>query len=176
MRMKEKKVLLFLALMFLCICSPMRAEARAGGASGGSSGGGGGFSSGGGSYYSFAFHPNADEPACKFQLPVSSVVMFGGFFLMANAGVVLFFVKSRRASSKSYREMRQYQQFGDNWDINEIQEQVKNAYFVIQECWKRQDPDYAKDYMSQKCYDDFVMKLGWMQVRNEVPVQKNERL
>jgi predicted lipid-binding transport protein (Tim44 family) len=61
-------------------------------------------------------------------------------------------------------------------DINEIQEQVKNAYFVIQECWKRQDPDYAKDYMSQKCYDDFVMKLGWMQVRNEVPVQKNERL
>ena len=52
MRMKEKKVLLFLALMFLCICSPMRAEARAGGASGGSSGGGGGFSSGGGSYYS----------------------------------------------------------------------------------------------------------------------------
>lgn len=28
MRMKEKKVLLFLALMFLCICSPMRAEAR----------------------------------------------------------------------------------------------------------------------------------------------------
>ena len=32
MRMKEKKVLLFLALMFLCICSPMRAEARAGGA------------------------------------------------------------------------------------------------------------------------------------------------
>ena len=41
MRMKEKKVLLFLALMFLCICSPMRAEARAGGASGrfGDSGG-----------------------------------------------------------------------------------------------------------------------------------------
>ena len=32
----------------------------------------------------------------------------------------------------------------------------------------------CKDYMSQKCYDDFVMKLGWMQVRNEVPVQKNE--
>ena len=32
MRMIEKKVLLFLALMFLCICSPMRAEARAGGA------------------------------------------------------------------------------------------------------------------------------------------------
>ena len=145
----------------------MRAEARAGGASGGSSGGGGGFSSGGGSYYSS--HSNRTG---RSSSPVSSVVMFGGFFLMANAGVVLFFVKSRRASSKSYREMRQYQQFGDNWDINEIQEQVKNAYFVIQECWKRQDPDYAKDYMSQKCYDDFVMKLGWMQVRNEVPVQK----
>ena len=47
MRMKEKKVLLFLALMFLCICSPMRAEARAGGASGGSSGGGGGRGGGG---------------------------------------------------------------------------------------------------------------------------------
>lgn len=55
-------------------------------------------------------------------------------------------------------------------------QQVKNAYFVIQECWKRQDPDYAEDYMSQKCYDDFVMKLGWMQVRDEVPIQKNERL
>ena len=95
---------------------------------------------------------------------------------MANAGVVLFFIKSRKASSRSYREMRQYQNFGDNWDIDEIQKQVKNSYFVIQECWKRQDPDYAKDYMSQKCYDDFVMKLGWMQVRNEVPVQKNERL
>lgn len=104
MRMKEKKVLLFLALMFLCICSPMRAEARAGGASGGSSGGGGGFSSGGGSYYSS--HSNRTG---RSSSPVSSVVMFGGFFLMANAGVVLFFVKSRKASSKSYREMRQYQ-------------------------------------------------------------------
>ena len=60
----------------------------------------------------------------------------------------------------------------DNWDINEIQEQVKNAYFVIQECWKRQDPDYAKDYMSQKCYDDFVMKLGWMQVRMKFRCRK----
>ena len=86
MRMKEKKVLLFLALMFLCICSPMRAEARAGGASGGSSGGGGGFSSGGGSYYSS--HSNRTG---RSSSPVSSVVMFGGFFLMANAGVVLFF-------------------------------------------------------------------------------------
>lgn len=85
MRMKEKKVLLFLALMFLCICSPMRAEARAGGASGGSSGGGGGFSSGGGSYYSS--HSNRTG---RSSSPVSSVVMFGGFFLMANAGVVLF--------------------------------------------------------------------------------------
>lgn len=78
MRMKEKKVLLFLALMFLCICSPMRAEARAGGASGGSSGGG--------SYYSS--HSNRTG---RSSSPVSSVVMFGGFFLMANAGVVLFF-------------------------------------------------------------------------------------
>lgn len=74
MRMKEKKVLLFLALMFLCICSPMRAEARAGGASGGSSGGGGGFSSGGGSYYSS--HSNRTG---RSSSPVSSVVMFGDF-------------------------------------------------------------------------------------------------
>ena len=95
---------------------------------------------------------------------------------MANAGVILFFIKSRKASSRSYREMRQYQNFGDNWEIDEIQKQVKNAYFVIQECWKRRDPDYAKDYMSQKCYDDFVMKLEWMKVREEVPIQKNERL
>ena len=66
--------------------------------------------------------------------PVSSVIMFGGFFLMANAGVILFVVKSRKASSRSYRAMRQYQKFGDNWDIDDIQKQVKNAYFVIQEC------------------------------------------
>ena len=90
--------------------------------------------------------------------------MFGGFFPDGECGSRTVFCQIQKASSKSYREMRQYQQFGDNWDINEIQEQVKNAYFVIQECWKRQDPDYAKDYMSQKCYDDFVMKLGWMQV------------
>ena len=87
-----------------------------------------------------------------------------------------FLSNQRKASSRSYREMRQYQNFGDNSDIDEIQKQVKNAYFVIQECWKRQDPDYAKDYMSQKCYDDFVMKLEWMKIREEVPIQKNEQI
>lgn len=167
---KWKKAFFILFLVVLCAGNFMQVHARAGGASGGASGGGGFHSGSSSSYYA------SSGSSGRSSNSVSSVIMFGGFFLMANAGVILFVVKARKASSRSYRAMRQYQKFGDNWDIDDIQKQVKNAYFVIQECWKRQDPDYAKDYMSQKCYDDFVMKLGWMQVRDEVPIQKNERL
>lgn len=52
---------------------------------------------------------------------------------------------------------------------------VKHAYFVIQECWRRQDTSYAEKYLSKNLIQNWNSKLGWMEVNHEKPVQERVR-
>ena len=60
-----------------------------------------------------------------------------------------------------------YAQLGDNWDYREIQRQVEETYFQVQECWRRMDVSYGAPYLSQELMEEFDSKIQWMQVRGE---------
>ncbi len=52
----------------------------------------------------------------------------------------------------------------------------REAYYEIQECWRRQDADYAAEYLSRELKEQWRAKLEWMVIRGEEVVQKNVKL
>lgn len=91
-------------------------------------------------------------------------------------GSIVFGYKVKKAGHKSKHLMREYERLGINWNYKEIQAQIEKAYFEIQECWRRQDAEYAADYLSEELKEEFRMKLEWMKIREEKVVQKQVRL
>ena len=154
-------------LLFVCLgCLPVWARAGGGGSSGG--GGGGGSSSHSGSYHGGGSSGRTSVGGYVIQLVVLGAV--------AGGGSTALIIKSRAAKARSKRAMAVYAQMGGNWDYREIQQQVEETYFQVQECWRRMDVSYGAGYLSQELQDEFSSKLQWMQVRNEGVVQKNVRL
>ena len=72
--------------------------------------------------------------------------------------------------------MKAFAKMGDNWDAKEIQRQVEEAYFQIQECWRRMDISYGAPYLSEELQKEFDSKIQWMVLRNEEVIQKNVKL
>ena len=99
-----------------------------------------------------------------------------GRVFAASGGSIVLIRKARAARARSRKAMAFYAQMGDNWDYREIQKQVEETYFQVQECWRRMDVTYGAPYLSQELMEEFDSKIQWMQVRGEAVVQRNVRL
>lgn len=166
----KRFAVLIIAIVLLGLFAGQNVEARAGG--GGSGGSSGGSSSGGsgGGYYNNGYYGG------RRSNPISSLLGYMVFGAAFCGGAVVFTYKVQKARMRSKKLMNYYAKRGSNWNYREVQREIKKAYFEIQECWRRQDASYAKDFMSEECYQDFRMKLEWIAVKNEQVVQKNVRL
>lgn len=169
MKPKRKQFLFLLALLASCIFFSTTALARAGG---GGSGGGGSGGSGGGS--SGGSHHTGTST--RRTSPLESLINTVIFATIAGGSTIIFTYRSRKARRKSLKLMKAYKKLGVNWDYKEIQKYVEDAYFVIQESWRRYDPDYAQGYLSETLIKEWKSKLAWIKIRNEEIVQKNVQL
>ena len=172
-----KQMILF-CLTALLLFSPISAQARAGGggSSSSSSGGGGGSSS---SSHSSNYDDHNYRRSSRGRYsnnPMSSVIQYAIFICIASGGTIVFFYHRKKARLISKHRMTEFAKYGYNWDYKEIQQRGEQAYFQIQECWRRQDADYAATYLSPSLLDDFRMKLEWMDTRNEQVVQEQVQL
>lgn len=168
--MKNKKyILIIAALLLILFAVPVWGRAGGGGSSGG---GGGGSSSGGGSYSSHSgYYRGGRGSGIAGMILQSGVVIFA-----AGGGSIVLIRKARAARARSRKAMAFYAQLGDNWDYREVQRQVEETYFQVQECWRRMDISYGAPYLSQELMEEFDSKIQWMQVRGEAVVQKNVKL
>lgn len=98
------------------------------------------------------------------------------FGISAGGGTFLLLQKAKKARRNSRQAMAFFAQMGDNWNSKEIQCQVEEAYFQIQECQRRMDITYGAPYLSEEMQKEFDSKMQWMKVRNEEAVLKNVRL
>ncbi|MBR5565119.1 MAG: Tim44 domain-containing protein, partial [Roseburia sp.] len=96
--------------------------------------------------------------------------------VLGAGGTIVLIYYSRKAKRNSIRLMRSYQNLGVNWNYKEVQKYVEEAYFIIQEAWRRYDTSYAAGYLSEELEIEWNAKLQWMQIRNEEIVQKRVRL
>lgn len=74
-------------------------------------------------------------------------------------GSIVLIRKARAARARSQKAMAFYAQLGDNWDYREIQRQVEETYFQVQECWRRMDVSYGAPYLSQELMEEFDSKI-----------------
>ncbi|MDO5294045.1 MAG: Tim44-like domain-containing protein [bacterium] len=156
------------AVILLCIILvtsffiTVKVSARAGG------GYGGGHSSGGSSY--------SHGTSTGRSNPMTTIVLLIAFGMITGAGTFFYLYNVKRANLKSRHAISKFRKNGHNWEYEEIQKRVEKAYFEIQECWKREDPDYAAEYLSASLLNEFKMKIEWMHVNNEQVVQEKVKL
>ena len=79
------------------------------------------------------------------------IIWWGTFICMAGAGTIVFHYGIQKAKRKSLRSMKSFEKPGEEWNPKEMKKYVKHAYFVIQECWRRQDTSYAEKYRTCRC-------------------------
>lgn len=167
----KRKAGVMIAAILICLMCSMPVWTRAGGGGGGS-GSGGSSGSGGGS-----FSGSSSDASGSQSGNVVGVFVQGMFLLvLASGGSIVLIWKGRKAKRRSRQAMKVFAQMGDNWDAKEIQRQVEEAYFQIQECWRRMDISYGAPYLSEELQKEFDSKIQWMVIRNEEVIQKNVRL
>lgn len=163
----RKRIFMSVMIIMLMIVCTIPVWARAGG--GGSSGGGGGSSS--------SSHVSSSNHGGSGRGSVSGLILQGIFVVaVTSGGTILLIWKARVAKGRSRRAMEVFAQLGENWDAKEVQRQVEEAYYQIQECWRRMDINYGAPYLSPKLQQEFDSKIQWMAVRNEEVIQKNVKL
>lgn len=169
----KRKAGVMIAVILICLMCSMPVWARAGGGGGGSGSGGSSGSGGGGG----PFSGSSSDASGSQSGNVVGVFVQGMFLLvLASGGSIVLIWKGRKAKRRSRQAMKVFAQMGDNWDAKEIQRQVEEAYFQIQECWRRMDISYGAPYLSEELQKEFDSKIQWMVIRNEEVIQKNVRL
>lgn len=163
---KFLKIIILILIFSLTLTIQVYARAGGGGSGGGSGGGG---SSGGGSRY----HSTNGSGRSN---PIASFLNMGLFYLVFASGTIVFGYRAHKAKVKTVRLMKQYEKLGINWDYKEIQGRIEKAYFEIQECWRRQDVEYAGEYLSKELKESWNTKLEWMKIRDEEVIQRNVQL
>ena len=144
-----KKIVL---ILWVCLClwlTPLHAFARAGG--GGSSGSGGGGSS--------SHSTRHSSSARRMHPAASTIITISPFSLIA--------------LSKRYREigpaLKKHRQIKNQLpvDSHQLDDQVKEAYFALQNGWAQQNLEAMRPYLSPSLYTQWEGKLSWMKMRHE---------
>lgn len=170
----KKKALVAWGILILTVMLTVPVLARAGG--GGSSGGSSGGSGGGSGVSHHTNRSGSDSSGSDRPNPLGSFLQLVILVTVASGGSIVFIRKARMASRRSRKAMEVFSQIGENWNADEIQHQVEESYFQIQECWRRMDISYGAPYLSEELQKDFDIKIQWMQIRNEEVVQENVKL
>lgn len=138
---------------------------RAGG--GGSSGGSGGGSSGGDSGTS---HHVSDGGRGTLLEQILSYIMLP-FVLCFSS--ILFFIQLTKRYFRSRKLMKQISKSDDAWKYKDLESTVTDSFYAIQEAWSALDMSPASGYMSEKLYERFQSKLGWMKYKHQKNVLEN---
>ena len=176
---KTKIVLLMLMIIsFVVLITPRVVNAekldsyqtitlRAGG--GGSSGGSSGSGSSGGHHTPGARSYGTGGVISNI---LSAIIMVVLLFI----GTIILYLKVLRSSFNSKRYMRMLDDKDITWDYKNVERQVIDAYYIIQEAWAEGNMRKAKDYMTKELYENFQSKLEWMEVKKRKNVLEKIRL
>lgn len=139
-------------------------------------GGGGASSSGGSSGGSSSRHTTGsnrrNRPTSILERILGNIVFFIIFFFSA----IVFYLKVLRSSINSKGLLRTLDDKDKNWNYKEIESQVINTFYSVQESWTNMDMTPSKEYMADDLYETFSTKLVWMQMGNKRNVLKKIKL
>lgn len=148
---------------------PVPVLARAGGGgSGGSSSGSGGTSS-----------PSRDHTSNQYDPLGSSISIVGMttlILLLPSLPIYALRFKIRKNTTACTRLLKDISSNYASWDKSALYARVEDIYFHVQEAWTNQDIEALRPYVSDHIYEQWKMKLNWMQLRKEKNICKRVRL
>lgn len=161
--MKKLIRCLFIVCILCFSISPV--YARAGGGGGGSSGGGGGGSSGSSSHGSPPVRRTTSPRDYVSGIITISFVSYGFSYMEK--------YRRRYKAISMHKAMKKELEENNNafFDEKNINQQVTDYYYAIQNTWNDKDMDTLKQYLSSSLYDQWQTKLNWWEyegVRNEL--------
>ena len=89
---------------------------------------------------------------------------------------IVFYLKIIRASINSKRLLKLLDDKDKSWNYRNIEQQVINTFYSVQESWTNMDMSASKEYMADDLYENFNTKLEWMQMGNKRNVLKKIKL
>lgn len=149
---------------FVYELQPVRAGGGGGG--GGGSGGGGGGSSG-----------SHTTGTGRGRSGPFGWIIFGIAFAVTTFGATIAFRLRLFGRYRNSRKLIRMLEHKDSaWKYKDLQKQVRQAYFLIQNAWSCLDMFPAKEVMSPALYENFQSKLYWMSSRHEQNILGDIRL
>ena len=188
--MKYIKFMILLLVLFVVLESTMEVYAqnitdsrnvmqlRAGGGGGGSGGGGGGRTGGSGSSrlhgrggvgFTCSHH---NVILCIFDYVAGVIILFS----TASIGAIILYFKIIRSSINSRKYMRLISKNDVLWKYKNIEKQVIDTYYIVQNAWTNMDMKLAKEYMDDDLYELFRQKIEWMKIGNKRNILKKIKL
>lgn len=137
---------------------------------------GGGTSSSGGSSGTSSNRTTTSNGSGTTSNPFSRIIDIIIFITIASIGSIVLYVKVLKSSFKSKKYMKLLDDKDIAWKYKDIERQVINAYYIIQQAWADGNMSPAKDYMTSNLLENFQTKLNWMEVKHQKNVLKNIKL
>jgi len=145
---------------------------RAGGGGGGSGGGGSGGSSGSGTTGNGIHSSYSGSGYNIVETLITNVLILFAMFRIS----IVFYVKVLRSSINNKKYIKLLGKKDISWNYKDLENQVIDAFYSIQESWTNMDMKPSKKYMSKDLYESFIIKLNFMEMNNKRNVLKNIRL
>ncbi|MPQ45215.1 Tim44 domain-containing protein, partial [Clostridium tarantellae] len=105
------------------------------------------------------------------------VMIFGVYmaiFFFKKNGKHIIAINNRKRQTLS--EIKNFEIDNPLWEFYSIEEQIEEAFFIIQKAWMNRDYSKAKEFMSYDLYDIHNMKVSWMKIRGEKNILKNIKI
>ena len=146
-----KRLLKCLIIMMMLAVSISPVYARAGG--GGSSSGG---SSGGSSSSSHPYHTTG-----RNSTPIGRFADYIGLAAFCGGMTVFIIYKKRYRALSMHKEVKKKLKQYPSFNEKEINQQVIDYYYAIEDAWAHKDMDTLKEYLTPDLYDTWETKLNW---------------
>lgn len=166
MKNQRKTSQILILALFLLLIMPISVSARAGGGSSSGGGGGSGGSSGGSSRGTAGHHS-----ANRGTNPLGSIISSTLFIILSCSGAIVIKVKLIKAKAKTKRKIKK-----TTWIYKDLEQRVIDSYFTIQDAWAKNDIQLAKDHLTPSLFENFKIKLNWMDYANKRNILKNIKL
>ena len=138
--------------------------------------GGGGSSTGSSSSGSSSGHHTSGTRSYGTGGVISNILSAILMVILLCIGTIVLYFKVLRSSFNSKRYMRMLDDKDITWNYKNIERQVIDSYYTIQEAWAEGDMKNAKGYMTKELYENFQSKLEWMEVKKRKNVLEKIRL
>lgn len=165
-----KKRYLLITCLLVGLLSLQPAYARAGGGGGG--GASGGSSGGGGSSHSSSSSNSTSSPA-SFMVEIASIV------LIMSVGSVSVLYYRFKVAKKSHHTRNLLKEIDDRdafWEESHLQQMIEDIYYTTQACWSEKKIEPLKPILSEDLYENWKMKIDWMDIRKERNVLEHVKL